>query len=34
MKDQPTVHFVLAGRGGSQYSDEVKRRAEELPNLT
>jgi hypothetical protein len=34
MKDRANVHFVLAGRGGSQYSDEVKRRAGELPNVT
>lgn len=34
MRDQTNVHFVLAGKGGAQYSEEVRKRAEASPNVT
>lgn len=34
LKDRKQVHFVLAGRGDSDYAREVEQKAAELPNVT
>jgi D-inositol-3-phosphate glycosyltransferase len=34
LADQKNIHFVLAGRGDSEYANEVKQRAAQLPNVT
>jgi D-inositol-3-phosphate glycosyltransferase len=34
LKERPGIHFVIAGRGDSQYAFEVQARLEKLPNVT
>jgi glycosyltransferase involved in cell wall biosynthesis len=34
LRDRTDIHFVIAGRGDSEYAEQVRRRAEELPNVT
>ena len=34
LKDRPDIHFVIVGRGDSDYADQVRKESEELPNLT
>ena len=34
LKEKPEIHFVLAGRADSEYAEELKNRAEKLPNVT
>ena len=34
LKDREDIHFVIAGRGGSPYSDKVIAMAKSLPNVT
>jgi D-inositol-3-phosphate glycosyltransferase len=34
LRDRTDIHFIIAGRGDSQYADEVRNKAEQLPNVT
>jgi D-inositol-3-phosphate glycosyltransferase len=34
LREKEDIHFVVAGRGDSEYAEEVKRRAEALSNVT
>jgi glycosyltransferase involved in cell wall biosynthesis len=34
LRDRTDIHFVIAGRGDSEHAEQVRRRAEELPNVT
>lgn len=34
LQDRKDIWFVIAGRGDSEYAEEVKKRAEQLPNVT
>lgn len=34
LKDRNDIHFIIAGRGDSEYENEVKHKAEELANVT
>lgn len=34
LKERPDIHFVIAGREGSNYADKVKDEASRLPNVT
>jgi D-inositol-3-phosphate glycosyltransferase len=34
LRDRRDIHFIIAGRGGSQYAETVKKTAESLSNVT
>jgi D-inositol-3-phosphate glycosyltransferase len=34
LKERPDIHFVLAGKGGTPYAEELERTARSLPNAT
>jgi D-inositol-3-phosphate glycosyltransferase len=34
LRDRKDIRFVIAGKGDSEYAEEVRQRAEELPNVT
>jgi D-inositol-3-phosphate glycosyltransferase len=34
LRDRNDIRFVIAGKGDSEYAEEVRQRAEELPNVT